>query len=162
MLGILALILTGFFYLFIRPIVYIAFDREFARSQKIPVEIFEYVLMMFIALTIVACLRMVGIVLAISLLTIPQMTANLFTYSFKQKTAYEMRESDWSSDVCSSDLAASFSTEIFSMSCGLIAFMSPSIPSMSTNGSTFEPAPIVPETEFIYDCKSSRKNKSDA
>ena len=82
--GILALILTGFFYLFIRPIVYIAFDREFARSQKIPVEIFEYVLMMFIALTIVACLRMVGIVLAISLLTIPQMTANLFTYSFKK------------------------------------------------------------------------------
>ena len=77
MLGILALILTGFFYLFIRPIVYIAFDREFARSQKIPVEIFEYVLMMFIALTI-------GIVLAISLLTIPQMTANLFTYSFKK------------------------------------------------------------------------------
>ena len=71
-------------YLFIRPIVYIAFDREFARSQKIPVEIFEYLLMMFIALTIVACLRMVGIVLAISLLTIPQMTANLFTYSFKK------------------------------------------------------------------------------
>lgn len=84
MLGILALLLTGFFYLFIRPIVYIAFDREFARSQKIPVEIFEYLLMMFIALTIVACLRMVGIVLAISLLTIPQMTANLFTYSFKK------------------------------------------------------------------------------
>ena len=82
--GILALILTGFFYLFIRPIVSIAFDREFARSQKIPVEVFEYVLMMFIALTIVACLRMVGIVLAISLLTIPQMTANLFTYSFKK------------------------------------------------------------------------------
>ncbi len=50
MLGILALILTGFFYLFIRPIVCIAFDREFARSQKIPVEMFEYVLMMFIAL----------------------------------------------------------------------------------------------------------------
>lgn len=74
MLGILALLLTGFFYLFIRPIVYIAFDREFARSQKIPVEIFEYLLMMFIALTIVACLRMVVIVLAISLLTIPQMS----------------------------------------------------------------------------------------
>src|SRR3546814_16582194 len=26
-------------------------------------------------------------------------------YFFKQKTAYEMRISDWSSDVCSSDLA---------------------------------------------------------
>ena len=84
MLGILALLLSGFFCLYLRPIVSIAFDREFARSQKIPVETFEYVLMMFIALTIVACLRMVGIVLAISLLTIPQMTANLFTYSFKK------------------------------------------------------------------------------
>src|SRR3546814_4416057 len=27
-------------------------------------------------------------------------------FFFKQKTAYEMRSSDWSSDVCSSDLAA--------------------------------------------------------
>src|SRR3546814_6673871 len=27
-------------------------------------------------------------------------------YFFKQKTAYEMRISDWSSDVCSSDLGA--------------------------------------------------------
>src|SRR3546814_6841769 len=29
----------------------------------------------------------------------------LFFFFFKQKTAYEMRISDWSSDVCSSDLA---------------------------------------------------------
>src|SRR3546814_5883628 len=30
----------------------------------------------------------------------------MFVFFFKQKTAYEMRISDWSSDVCSSDLAA--------------------------------------------------------
>src|SRR3546814_12189249 len=30
-----------------------------------------------------------------------------FVFFFKQKTAYEMRMSDWSSDVCSSDLATS-------------------------------------------------------
>src|SRR3546814_3423052 len=30
----------------------------------------------------------------------------LFFVFFKQKTAYEMRISDWSSDVCSSDLTA--------------------------------------------------------
>src|SRR3546814_4662465 len=30
----------------------------------------------------------------------------VFFFFFKQKTAYEMRISDWSSDVCSSDLAA--------------------------------------------------------
>src|SRR3546814_7272598 len=29
-------------------------------------------------------------------------------FFFKQKTAYEMRISDWSSDVCSSDLIAAF------------------------------------------------------
>src|SRR3546814_5782717 len=28
----------------------------------------------------------------------------MFLFFFKQKTAYEMRISDWSSDVCSSDL----------------------------------------------------------
>ena len=84
MLGALASLLALFFALYLRPILCITFDREFARSQKLPVALFEYVLMMFIALTIVSCLRMVGIVLAISLLTIPQMTANLFTYSFKR------------------------------------------------------------------------------
>src|SRR3546814_18446514 len=31
----------------------------------------------------------------------------LFFFFFKQKTAYEMRISDWSSDVCSSDLTSS-------------------------------------------------------
>src|SRR3546814_1512496 len=30
----------------------------------------------------------------------------MFFFFFKQKTAYEMRISDWSSDVCSSDLLA--------------------------------------------------------
>lgn len=83
LLGILSVLLIAFFSLFLRPIVAIAFDREFARSQHLPVATFEYLLMMFIALTIVSCLRMVGIVLAISLLTLPQMTANLFTNRFK-------------------------------------------------------------------------------
>lgn len=83
LLGGLSIALVLFFALFLQPIVSIAFDREFARSQHLPVALFEYVLMVFIALTIVSCLRMVGIVLAISLLTIPQMTANLFTYRFR-------------------------------------------------------------------------------
>lgn len=82
-LGVLSVVLIVFFTLFLKPIIYIAFDREFARSQRLPVVLFEYTLMMFVALTIVACLRMIGIVLVISLLTLPQMTANLFTHSFK-------------------------------------------------------------------------------
>src|SRR3546814_2035396 len=31
---------------------------------------------------------------------------SVFFFFFKQKTAYEMRISDWSSDVCSSDLSS--------------------------------------------------------
>src|SRR3546814_66357 len=38
--------------------------------------------------------------------------ALLYFFFFKQKTAYEMRISDWSSDVCSSDLAGVGKTEI--------------------------------------------------
>src|SRR3546814_8452120 len=41
----------------------------------------------------------------------------LYVFFFKQKTAYEMRISDWSSDVCSSDLAA-ICAGIFSLSAG--------------------------------------------
>ncbi len=82
LLGILSLMLIIFFICFLRPIISIAFDRDFARSQGIPVKLFEYILMAFIALTIVFCLRMVGIVLVISLLTIPQMTANIFSHRF--------------------------------------------------------------------------------
>src|SRR3546814_7227700 len=35
----------------------------------------------------------------------------LFLFFFKQKTAYELRISDWSSDVCSSDLCNIFSPD---------------------------------------------------
>src|SRR3546814_7027663 len=36
----------------------------------------------------------------------------LFIFFFKQKTAYEMRISDWSSDVCSSDLIAALTGDV--------------------------------------------------
>ena len=83
-LAVLSICLILFFTLFLSTIIDIAFDREYARSQQIPVALFEYLLMMFIAITIVSCLRMIGIVLVISLLTLPQMTANLFTHCFKK------------------------------------------------------------------------------
>lgn len=90
LLAVIALSLILFFGLFLHSIVCIAFDREFAQSQQLPVTLIEYLLMMFIALTIVACLRLVGIVLVISLLTLPQMTANLFCNSFKRIIGYSI------------------------------------------------------------------------
>src|SRR3546814_16468299 len=38
-------------------------------------------------------------------------------FFFKQKTAYEMRISDWSSDVCSSDLDDRSTTRPFNLTC---------------------------------------------
>ena len=87
LLGTLAAAAAAVFFTFTRTIVGVAFDREFAKSRGLPVTLIEYALMALIAMTIVATLRMVGIVLAMSLLTIPQMTANLFTYNFKRMMA---------------------------------------------------------------------------
>src|SRR3546814_2929969 len=42
-------------------------------------------------------------------------------FFFKQKTAYEMRISDWSSDVCSSDLVAEAAERIDGRGLGLRA-----------------------------------------
>src|SRR3546814_3622896 len=50
------------------------------------------------AICVVSCVGRLVVMLVICVL--------LFFFFFKQKTAYEMRISDWSSDVCSSDLKA--------------------------------------------------------
>lgn len=84
LLGVLTLAVSILTIVFFRSIVSVAFDPVFSRAQQLPVSVIEYTLMAIIAMTIVATLRMVGIVLAISLLTIPQMTANIFTYSYKR------------------------------------------------------------------------------
>lgn len=77
-------ILIVFFGLFLRTIVYVAFDRDFAVTQHLPVKWVEYVMMCFIAMTIVLSIRLVGIMLLMSLLTLPQITVNLFTSDFKK------------------------------------------------------------------------------
>lgn len=75
-------IMIAFFLLFYRSILYLAFDEGFAKTQGIPVQNFSYILKGFIALTIVLSIRMVGIILLISLLTIPPTLANIFTKKF--------------------------------------------------------------------------------
>ena len=83
-LAVLAVVVIIFVALCYRAVLSVAFDRTFALSQGLPVRAIEYVMMALIAMTIVSTLRMVGIVLSLSLLTIPQMTANLFTCHFKR------------------------------------------------------------------------------
>jgi zinc transport system permease protein len=80
--------LAGFtillFSLFYRTILYISFDEEYARSHNAPVETVNYVLLSLIALAIVLHIRVAGIILVISYLTIPQTTANLFVNDLRK------------------------------------------------------------------------------
>jgi len=78
-LGIMSIFLILYFGLFYRTILYISFDEIFARTYSSYVDIFKYFTTALIALTIVLNIRMAGVVLVISLLTIPPNIAMLFT-----------------------------------------------------------------------------------
>jgi zinc transport system permease protein len=78
-LGTMSVILIIYFGVFYRTILYISFDEVFARTYSSYVDIFKYVTTSLIALTIVLNIRMAGVVLVISLLTIPPNIAMLFT-----------------------------------------------------------------------------------
>lgn len=84
LLAILSVLLIVIFCLFRREILYTAFDPDFAKTRNLPVKFIKYMMMMFIAITIVLSIRLVGIVLLMSLLTVPQMTANLLTSNFNR------------------------------------------------------------------------------
>lgn len=71
-----------------RPILYVAFDREYARSQNFPTRIVSYLMATLVAITIVISIRVVGIVLLISLLTIPAVIGNLISKSFNRILIY--------------------------------------------------------------------------
>jgi zinc transport system permease protein len=78
-LGIMSLILIIYFGAFYRTILYISFDESFARTYSSYVDIFKYITTALVALTIVLNIRMAGVILVLSLLTIPPNIAMLFT-----------------------------------------------------------------------------------
>ncbi len=80
----LAILLILFFIFFYRYILYISFDESYASTLKTGARLFSYVLIILVALTIVLNIKVVGIILLLSLLTIPQNAANLFTQDFKK------------------------------------------------------------------------------
>ena len=80
---ILNVVIIFFFSVFFREILYVAFDEEFAKAAGLPVSLINYLIITLVALTVVLNIRVVGIILILSLLTIPQAIANLFTKKFK-------------------------------------------------------------------------------
>jgi len=89
-MGVLAILIISFFFIFYKPILFVAFDENFAKTQNAPVKLINFSLMALIALGIVINIRVAGIILVMSLLTLPQNTANLFSNNFKTIIIYSI------------------------------------------------------------------------
>ena len=85
-LGIFTLLCVIGTILWWRPIMYLAFDRDFAASQGIASRATSYILTVVVAITIVLAIRIMGIVLLLSLFTIPAVTANIISKSYAKIT----------------------------------------------------------------------------
>ncbi len=72
--------------LWLRPVMYVAFDREFARSRNIHTRLISYLMAALIAATIVLSIRIMGIVLLISLITMPVVIVNTLARSYRTIT----------------------------------------------------------------------------
>ena len=72
----------GFVFLiliFYKQFVAISFDKEFALLRGVGVNFFYYLLIVMIALCIVVCIRAVGLILIIALLSVPCFIAESYT-----------------------------------------------------------------------------------
>ena len=69
--------------LWLRPVMYTAFDRDFARSRGIPTRVISYLMAALVAVTIVLSIRIMGIVLLISLVTMPVVIVNSLSRSYR-------------------------------------------------------------------------------
>ena len=87
-LGVLTLFCIVGAVLWWRPVMYLAFDRDFAAGQGIATRAASYIMAVIVALTIVLSIRVMGIVLLLSLFTIPAVTANAMTKSYAAITRW--------------------------------------------------------------------------
>lgn len=81
--AIYTLILICLFLVWGRQIVMVAFDRDFARVAGMPVKTVSIVMTVMVAIAIVLTIRMIGIMLLLSMLSLPAMIAENFFIRFR-------------------------------------------------------------------------------
>jgi len=84
MILILDIVILATVYLMYNSFLSVTFDEEYSETRNMPVTIVNMILFALIALTIVATIRVVGIVLMIAILTIPAATAQMFHKTMKK------------------------------------------------------------------------------
>ncbi len=86
LLGAFTLVLTAFYLLFQRVIIATSFDEAFARTRGLPAQAIDTVMTIMVAIGIVLGIRMIGIMLLMSLVSLPQITAERFTRHYGAMT----------------------------------------------------------------------------
>jgi len=76
---VLDLILVSTVALLFKELLAVSFDREFAQTLRLPVNLIYYILLTLVALTVVMLIRVVGVILVMALLTIPAAVSEIFT-----------------------------------------------------------------------------------
>jgi len=89
-LCVLAAVLAAVIAVSFREMLFVAFDEEVARAYGRPVDLLDAVLIVVLALTVVAGVRVVGVLLVEALLVVPAATAALWTLDFRRQVALSM------------------------------------------------------------------------
>ena len=82
LLGVFTLVTALFYLFFHRVIIAVSFDEPFARTRSLPVSAVEGIMTILVAMGIVLGIRLIGIMLLMSLVSLPQITAECFTRSY--------------------------------------------------------------------------------
>lgn len=84
LIGIITIVVLVLFILFYKELFFLSFDEEQAIISGIPKKTFHILFMIVVALVIASSMRVVGILLVSSLMTLPVATALRLAKSFKQ------------------------------------------------------------------------------
>lgn len=70
--------------LLLRKLMFVTFDEEYAKSQGINQALIAYIMAIVIAVTIVLSIKVMGIILLLSLMTIPAVIVNTLTKDYRK------------------------------------------------------------------------------
>lgn len=84
----IALVVIVFLTLFFKELFVLSFDEEYAKASGLPAKWVHFLFMVVVALVIAASMRIVGILLVSSLITLPVAAAMRIAKGFKQAIIY--------------------------------------------------------------------------
>lgn len=86
----IAVVVIAFIYLFFKELFVLSFDEEYAKASGLPAKMVHLLFMVVTALVIAASMRIVGILLVSSMITLPVAAAMRLAKGFKQAILYSI------------------------------------------------------------------------